>query len=129
MYLKGVLSVIFALTILSGCSSVSSSSVPHVPVNQQTSGPVYLTTQSIPADVGYTVVGHVKANARQGYSKAETLYPMIVEEARKIGANAVMDVRGGRTVSAFSWAAPYVGGTAIRIDDTKKLEDFGGHYY
>ena len=77
----------------------------------------------------YTIIGHVKANARKGSGRVETLYPLIAEEARKVGANAVINIKCGRTVAAFSWAAPFVGGTAIRIDDPEKLVSFGGEYY
>ncbi|WP_426357712.1 hypothetical protein ACPUVO_14815 [Pseudocolwellia sp. HL-MZ19] len=111
---------------LSGCASVASSSVPYVETGKQVTGSIYMTTATVPESVGYTVIGHVKANDRQGYAKVESLYPMLAEEARKVGANAVINVQGGRTVAAFSWAAPFVGGTAIKIDDVSKLESYKG---
>ena len=88
-----------------------------------------MTTSSVPAEIGYEVIGHVKANARAGYDKVESLYPLLAEEARKVGANAVIDVHGGRAPSAFSWSAPFTGGKAIKIDNLEKLEQFNGQYY
>ena len=124
-----VVSLLVIVSIVSGCGSTSSSSAVYVPENERYVGKVYLVMTTVPEEIGYEVVGHVKANARQGYDRVETLYPLIAEEARKIGANAIINVRGGRTVAAFSWAAPFVGGTAIKIDDVTKLSKFNGQYH
>jgi uncharacterized protein YbjQ (UPF0145 family) len=74
-------------------------------------------------------MGSVQADAKAGYDKVETLYPLLANEARKIGANAVVSAKGGRKVSAFSWSAPYVGGIAIRVDDPESLKKINGSYY
>ena len=121
--------VLLCAAAISGCSTVSSSSVPYVSEGEQTVGKVSLVPSPVPEDVGFEVVGQVKANARAGYSGAASLYPLLADEARKVGANAVINVEGGRRVSAFSWAAPFAGGTAIKIDDPDKLTEFGGEYY
>ncbi|WP_077338523.1 hypothetical protein [Pseudocolwellia agarivorans] len=126
MNTKLLSSIALVAVFLTGCKTVSSSSAPYVETNMRVTGPIYMTTATIPESVGYTVIGNVKANARQGYDKVETLYPLIADEAKKVGANAVINVKGGRTVSAFSWAAPFVSGTAIKIDDVSKLESFKG---
>jgi hypothetical protein len=47
---------------------------------------------------------------------------------RKAGANAVIDVYGGRTVSAFSWAAPFTGGSAVKVKDTDSLKVLEGQF-
>jgi uncharacterized protein YbjQ (UPF0145 family) len=119
-----VLALLVVVSMVSGCASVSSSSVPYVSQGEYTTGPISLTTSTVPEDLGYEVVGHIKANARKGYDSVESLYPLLIDEARKVGANAVINVKGGRTVSAFSWAAPFVGGTAVKIDDLNKLKDY-----
>ena len=129
MYKIALVSAFAALVCLAGCASVSSSSAPAVSQENWTTDPVYVTTSTVPADMGYEVIGHVKANARTGYDSVETLYPLLVQEARKVGANAVVGVTGGRSPSAFSWAAPFASGTAIRIDDVEKLEKYDGKYY
>ena len=88
---------------MSGCSNVSSSNVPYLPISQQTKGPIYIIKSDFLTNVKYTEVGKVKANARYGYDSVVTLYPLLAEEARKIGANAIIDLYGGHTVTAFSW--------------------------
>lgn len=124
-----ILSSLFFVSILSGCTSTSSSSTAYLPEDKRFVGRVYLVTSQVPEELGYEVIGNIKANARQGYDSVETLYPLLAEEARKVGANAIINVKGGRTVAAFSWAAPFVGGTAIKIDETENLVKFGGQYY
>ncbi len=129
MYMKHIISIIILSIILSACGTVSSSSAPTVAITEQTNGPIYITTASIPNKIEYVVIGSIKANARSGYDSTESLYPLIANEAKKVGANAVIEVYGGRSVSAFSWSAPYVGGIAIRVKDIEKLKQYGGQYY
>jgi uncharacterized protein YbjQ (UPF0145 family) len=46
-----------------------------------------------------------------------------------MGANAVVNAKGGRRVAAFSWAAAYVSGTAIKVDDIQQLKGLPGTYH
>jgi len=85
-------------------------------------GPVFMTAGTIPAGIEYKVVGTVKADHRVGYSSATTLHPLLADEARRLGANAIIHVKGGRRVTAWSWSAAYTGGTAIRVADPEKLQ-------
>jgi|SRR5680860_307183 len=121
--------VCFVIASLNGCSSVSSSSTPHVAASEQTSGPIFITQSALPSEIEYEIVGQVKANARKGYDNVESLYPLLAEEARKIGANAVINAYGGRTVSAFSWASPYTGGTAVKVKNTDALKSLNGNFF
>ena len=75
------------------------------------------------------MLGTVKANFRAGYDSAESLYPLLAAEAKKLGANAVVNAQGGRRVTAFSWSAAHVSGTAIRVGDTESLRRLSGSYY
>jgi hypothetical protein len=112
-----------------GCSPVSSSNaVPASPASQS-QGPVLVSQEAVPTGIEYKVLGTVKANFRAGYDSAESLYPLLAAEAKKLGANAVVNAKGGRTVTAFSWSAAYVSGTAVRIGDTENLRRLSGPYY
>ncbi len=125
-------SYLFLLGILilsAGFSPVSSSNaVPASPASQL-GGPVLVSQEAVPIGIEYKVLGTVKANFRAGYDSAESLYPLLAAEAKKLGANAVVNAKGGRTVTAFSWSAAYVSGTAIRIGDTESLRRLSGSYY
>jgi hypothetical protein len=126
------ISHIFLLGILifgAGCSPVSSSNaVPASPASGS-EGPVLVSQQAVPTGIEYKVLGTVKANFRAGYDSAESLYPLLAAEAKKLGANAVVNAQGGRRVTAFSWSAAHVSGTAVRIGDTESLRRLSGSYY
>jgi hypothetical protein len=126
------ISHLFLLGILmfgANCSPVSSSNaVPASPASEA-QGPVLVSREAVPTGIEYKVLGTVKANFRAGYDSAENLYPLLAEEAKKLGANAVVNAQGGRRVTAFSWSAAYVSGTAIRIGDTENLRRLAGSYY
>ena len=115
--------------LLGGCAATSSSSAPYVAFSEQTVGPVFITQEELPADIAYDVIGQVQAKAKTGYSGARTLYPLLVEEARKVGANAVINVYGGRAWSGVSLAAPYTAGTAVKVKDTEALKTIDGLYF
>jgi len=126
------ISHIFLLGILifgAGCSPVSSSNaVPASPASAS-AGPVLVSQEAVPTGIEYKVLGTVKANFRAGYDSAESLYPLLAAEAKKLGANAVVNAQGGRRVTAFSWSAAHVSGTAVRIGDTESLRRLSGSYY
>jgi hypothetical protein len=112
-----------------GCSPVSSSNaVPATPASGS-EGPVLISQDAVPTGIEYKVLGTVKANFRAGYDSAESLYPLLAAEAKKLGANAVVNAQGGRRVTAFSWSAAHVSGTAVRIGDTESLRRLSGSYY
>jgi uncharacterized protein YbjQ (UPF0145 family) len=125
-------SCLFLLGILmfgAGCSPVSSSNaVPASPASVS-EGPVLVSQQAVPTGIAYKVLGTVKANFRAGYDSAESLYPLLAAEAKKLGANAVVNTKGGRSVTAFSWSAAHVSGTAIKVEDSESLRRLSGSYY
>ena len=126
------ISCLFLLGILmvgAGCSPVSSSTAVAASPAGKSAGPVLVSQEAVPTGIEYKVLGTVKANQRAGYDSAESLYPLLAAEAKKLGANAVVNAKGGHTVTAFSWAAAYVSGTAIRIGDTESLRRLSGSYY
>src|SRR5882757_4869060 len=125
------MSYLFLLGILifgAGCASSSSTAVSAPPAGVST-GPVLVSQAAVPAGIEYKVLGTVKANYQAGYDSAGSLYPLLAAEARKLGANAVVSTTGGRRVSAFSWAAAYVSGTAVWIGDTESLRRLPGSSY
>lgn len=128
MGLRNLIVIICAVSALGGCASVSSSSAHQVAVSEQTVGSIFITQDTLPPSIEYEVIGLVKANARKGYDNVESLYPLLALEARKVGANAVIDAYGGRTVSAFSWAAPFTGGTAVKVKNLESLKTLDGRF-
>jgi len=125
---RGAVVAIAMLFALNGCSTTSSSNAigPTAPMWE---GPILVSQAAIPPDIEYKVIGSVQADARVGYDSAASLYPLLAAEAKKIGANAVVNAKGGRRVTAFSWAAAYVGGIAVKVEDPEKLKGLPGSYH
>lgn len=113
--------------LISGCSSLSSSTpAPGVALPAKAAeGKVFITEAKLPEGTKHKVLGTVEAKHRAGYSGSGDLYPMMADEARKLGANAVVQVNEGRRVTALSWAATYVEGTAVQVDESA-LKDLKG---
>lgn len=120
--------VVSMLFVINGCSTTSSSNA-IAPVGPAWEGPILVTQAAIPAGIEYKVIGSVQADARAGYDSAVSLYPLLAAEAKKIGANAVVNARGGRRVTAFSWSAAYVSGIAVKVDDPQLLKALPGSYH
>ena len=116
------------LLVLTGCSTTSSST-PIGATGPAWEGPVFISQVALPEGIAYKVLGTVQADAKAGYDSVVTLYPLLAAEARKIGANAVVNAKGGRRLTAFSWAAAYVIGTAVKVDDPQKLKGLPGMYH
>ena len=116
------------LFALNGCSTTSSSTAIG-PTGPAWEGPILVSQATIPAGIEYKVIGSVQADARVGYDSAASLYPLLAAEAKKMGANAVVNARGGRRITAFSWSAAYVSGIAVKVDDPQKLKGLPGTYH
>ena len=125
---RGLVGGVAVLVALNGCSTTSSSTAVE-PIAQTWGGPILVTPAQLPPGVAHKVIGSVQADAQAGYDKAETLYGFLAVDARKIGANAVVGTTGGRRMTAFSWSAAYVRGTAVRVDDPEKLKGLPGSYH
>lgn len=96
---------------------------------ESSEAPILVTPSALPPDIEHTVLGAVQAEARVGYDSAASLYPELAAEAKKMGANAVVNVKGGRKLALFSWSAAYVNGTAVKVEDVQKLRGISGTYH
>jgi hypothetical protein len=112
---------------MSGCSTVTTSNVTATSAEQPWEGKVFISQEPIPESINHKVIGTVESKA--GYQGASSLCPLLAEEAKKIGTNAVVNAQGGRGVTFFSWAAPHVDGTAIKVENQDQLKNLSGSYY
>ena len=128
MHIRPLVVSLLVLLTATGCAPTVSSTLKE-DAKDPFAGDVKVSQQALPPRVDYTVIGTVRANSSTGYSGPEALYPLIADEARKIGANAVMSAQGGRSPSAWSWAAPFVEGTAIWVEDEDDLKELDGKFY
>lgn len=124
-----VMLALAALIAISGCGTRSSVSPIGSAIEPRWDGPVFVSQGPLPAGIKHKILGSVQADARAGYEGAVTLYPFLAAEAKKIGANAVVNTVGGRRMTAFSWAAAYVTGTAVKVEDPEQLKGLPGAYH
>jgi uncharacterized protein YbjQ (UPF0145 family) len=74
----------------------------------------------LPENIEYRILGSIKASNRSYGTMSEVLAVM-AEDARKIGADAVVNVNTRFRVGAWAWARPIADGTAVSISNK---EDF-----
>jgi hypothetical protein len=89
-------------------------------VNSPRSGPVCLLKSPLPESVRHKVIGQIDAGKRW-YGGTGALMPLMADEGRKLGADAVVNIRSGQKIGLFAWATPYAYGTAVKIEDAKEL--------
>lgn len=122
------LSIAIALT---GCAATSSSTKSATaPAAGPYTGPVCLLTSPVAPDVKHSYVGEIEAG-KQWYGGTDELLPLIADEARKLGSNAVISVKVGQTLGLWAWARPVGSGKAIKIEDFKAFncQSSGGTLY
>ncbi|MGH1357891.1 MAG: hypothetical protein ACRBC3_03930 [Burkholderiaceae bacterium] len=123
------ISILAVAVVLGACAAPTSTSTPSATASKLPAytGKVFVTEDKMPAGVQYEVIAKVEAKAKSGYSAGSNLYPLLADEARKLGANAVVGVTGGRKVTLLSWAAAFVEGTAVRVDNPADLKGLKGN--
>lgn len=118
--------LVFALS-LAGCAATSTSTVSSEAKGLPAyTGKVFVTEEALPPGLQFIEVGEVEAEIKSGYESGTKLYPLLAEEARKLGANAVVEVGGGRRPTLLSWAAAFVYGKAIKVENLDELKALKG---
>ncbi|MBL8510372.1 MAG: hypothetical protein JNM52_01895 [Betaproteobacteria bacterium] len=128
MHKKIILSIVTSALIFSGCAAKISSTVVGSPEPPWT-GALLISAEPMPPGIEYKLIGSVSVDAQSGYNSAASLYPELAAEAKKIGANAIINTKGGRRVANFSWAAPYLSGTAVKVEDIQTLKNLKGTFH
>ena len=80
-------------------------------------GPMCLLAGALPTDIRYQVLGRVTATKRT-YGSTEELYAPMAREARKLGADAIINLQADhRFKGPMPWrvTAPTGDGTAVKI--------------
>jgi len=114
---------------LVGCGTTSSSKPAPASsaATEAYTGPVCLMEAPLSPDVKHRVIGDVEAS-KQWYGHQSELVPHLADEARKLGANAVVKIKLSQQIGLWAWARPVGSGEAIQIDDFKAFncKDAGG---
>ena len=81
---------------------------------------VFITQQELPAD-SVEVLGRIE-HGRVWYGSWKNIRGPMADEGRKMGADAVMNVRAWKQPSGWSWASPHGTGVAVKIKDPDRLD-------
>ena len=108
-------SVVVALT---GCAAksttklVSKSQEPFARHHE----PVCMIRSPLPSNIGYTVVGEVRGG-KKTYGSVNEVLPVMADEAREIGADAIINLQTSHQIGPWAWARPVGSGTAVRLNN------------
>lgn len=90
---------------------------------------VYIITASLPGTVKYEVLANLEIG-KVWYGSSKNVLQSLADGARKVGADAVIDVKTWHQPSGWSWAALHGSGKAIKIIklDNFDMNSIGGEW-
>jgi len=124
------IALIFVIVVgLTGCSAHNPFIVKNTTdVNQLSatkyaphSNRIYVTSASLPATVKYEVLAQLEVG-KVWYSSSGNVLESIADGARKLGADAVVEVKTWHQPSGWSWAAPHGSGKAVKIIEPASVD-------
>jgi len=131
MRLRQIVWMCFIAVMLSGCSAHNPfivkdttdtaliSQTKYAPHNN----PVYVTEASLPSQAKYEVLAQLEVG-KIWYGSSNDVLQSLADGARKIGADAVIEVKTWHQPSGWSWYAPHGSGKAIIVTEPNSV-DFG----
>jgi hypothetical protein len=104
------------MIILTGCASravtkLADKSRP-IPAHHE---PVCLIRAPLSSDIKYTVIGELDGSKRT-YGSVSEIIPVMADEARSVGADAIINLKTGQSFSPLAWSRPVGSGLAIKLD-------------
>jgi hypothetical protein len=111
-----------ASIIVAGCAAPSATTVSANPTQAAAAHnqPVCLLRTTLPANVRYSVLGPIEAS-KEFYGSANELIPLMAQEARNIGADAIISMQTGQKIGVWAWSRPYGMGTAVKLENKADL--------
>ncbi len=130
---KAIIAQLIAYYMLSGCSSSPHSAVLADDVTEvhQVSATkyashnnrVYVTKANLPATAKYDVLGQIEVGKVGAvFESMDSVLQSMADSARKLGADAVVDVKTWRQPSFGSWFAPHGSGKAVKIIEKSSVD-------
>ncbi len=82
---------------------------------------VFVTSASLPATTSYEVLGSLEVG-KVWYGSSKKVLQSLADGARKLGADAVVEVKTWKQASGWSWAAPHGSGKAVKITEPASVD-------
>lgn len=127
--IQNALLALAALTLLGACSAhspfIAKNMTDVTPAEEGKYPPhtnrVFVTSASLPATVQHEVLGTVDVG-KAWYGSSEKVHEPLADGARKLGADAVVEVKSWFQPSGWAWAAPHGSGKAVKITDPANFD-------
>ena len=137
MKLKQILYLFVIAVVIAACSAHSPLIVKNTTdVNQPSatkyaphSDRVFVTSASLPTTAKYEVLGQLEVG-KVWYGSSHDVLQSLADGARKLGADAVVEVKTWHQPSGWSWAAPHGSGKAVKITEpgSVRFSDLAGDW-
>jgi hypothetical protein len=112
---------IIAVIALAGCATSRGVQVTAPEARAPGSAdPVCMLHTALPANIQLTVLGQVEAS-KEFYGSVNEILPLMADEARKMGADAVINLDTHQRIGFFAWARPVGTGTAVKLANKSDL--------
>lgn len=120
--MRKVILAAVAVTLLGGCAARSTTKMARGEVRQAAhSSPVCMLKSPLPTNISYKVIGDVRGGKRW-YGSMNEVLPVMADEARGIGADAIINLKTGFDMNAWAWARPVANGTGVKLDNKADLD-------
>jgi len=104
--------------VLAGCAAKSTTKLvsktqESFPRHRE---PVCMLRSPLPSNIGYTAIGEVRGG-KQTYGSINEVLPVMADEAREIGADAIINLQTSHKMGAWAWARPTGSGIGVKLND------------
>lgn len=82
--------------------------------------PVCMLHSPLPSSIKHKVLGRVESS-KQFYGGTSEIVTNMANEARRIGADAVVSMQAGQKMGFFAWARPVGYGMGVKLDNRADL--------
>jgi len=121
--------VALIVILMTGCSAhnpfiiKNTTNVHSLSVNKFTAqqGKIFLTKEALSKDLGYEEIAQIEVG-KIWYGGAEWVYATFAERAKKMGADAVVEIRTWHQPAGFAWATPHGSGKAIKFNNPSSVD-------
>jgi len=105
---------------LSACARSSGIVSKDAQIFEPSLEPVCMLKSPLPSSIKYSIVGKISAS-KNFYGSVEGLLPLMAQDARRMGADAIIHMETGQKIGPISWARPVGSGIAVRIENKADL--------
>lgn len=121
MRLSSFVLVVLVAVALAGCArsrgniraGVQAPTEPHA-------APVCFLKSPMPPNIEHSVIGDI-GGSKQWYGSAEEVLALMAGDARKMGADALVNVNVAHKIGFFAWARPVATGIAVKLKNKGEL--------